>query len=302
MKLSKIFILASAVLAFAACSEDETWNSVKDATVGMQQAEMTISEAKGLFSVPIVVNGERNAPVQVTVEVTPVEATDETESAEEDKNYMVTGKVINIAAEDNTGKVEIKTVDDAEINLNRQFRVTIVSVKGATVDADHNSTIVTLKDNDSNFYDKLSGKWTMQVVSDSNGELSWEVTVLTYEEGGSAYENYAIITGVGGYDFMTACLTYYFDKQAKTGHVGIYMPWICVDRVDFGNFIGDIYNYGLDENGQIINSECEIVGEWNEDMSEITFASAPKFGMRILVDGAHAGWFDKCMIVKMVRQ
>lgn len=302
MKLSKIFILASAVLAFAACSEDETWNSVKDATVGMQQAEMTISEAKGLFSVPIVVNGERNAPVQVTVEVTPVEATDETESAEEDKNYMVTGKVINIAAEDNTGKVEIKTVDDAEINLNRQFRVTIVSVKGATVDADHNSTIVTLKDNDNNFYDKLSGKWTMQVVSDEYGEDAWDITVLTDEEGGEAYENYAIIQGLTGYDFMTACLNYYYDKQEKTGHVAIYMPWVSVENVNFGSYVGDIHCYGVTETNQVMDSECEIEGVWNEDMSEITFESTPKFGMVEIVNGQLYKFWERCVIVKMVRQ
>lgn len=302
MKLSKIFILASAVLTFAACSEDDEWNSAKEVTVGMMQSEMTVSEAKGLFEVPITVNGERNAPVQVTVEVTPVEATDMTEGAIEDKHYLVTSKVINIAAEDNTGTVEIKSVDDTEINANRQFRVTIISVKGATVDAENNSTIVTLKDNDSNFYDKLAGKWTLQVESDYDGPLSWNVSVLTADEGEAAYESYAVVQGVGGYDFMTACLNYYYDIQTKTGHVAFYMPWESVTSVNFGSYVGDIYNYGITADNKIMNSECEIKGEWNEDMTEITFEATPKFGMIIFVDGAPYSWWDRFTVAKMVKQ
>ena len=69
MKLSKIFLLAGAVLAFASCSEKEEWNTSNEAVVSMAKAEMTVSEASGMFNIPFVVTGERNAPVQVFFEV-----------------------------------------------------------------------------------------------------------------------------------------------------------------------------------------------------------------------------------------
>ncbi len=302
MKLSKIFVLASAVMAFTACSEEAEWNSEKNATVGMQKSELTVSEASGLFEVPIAVTGKRNAPVEVTVEVTPVEATEKSLTAEEDKHYLVTSKVVKVAAEDNTGRIEIKAEDDAEINLNRQFRVTVISVKGATIDAENSSTIVTLKDNDSNPYDRLAGAWSMQVISDYDGPLAWDVTVITDAEGGSAYEKYAIVTGLTGYDFMTARLNYSYDAETETGSVGFAMPWVSVESVNFGSFVGDIHLYGITETNGIMGSECEIKGVWNDDMSEITFEATPKFGMIIVVGGQLYRWWERCVIAKLVKK
>jgi hypothetical protein len=138
MKLSKIFLLAGAVLAFASCSEKEEWNTSEGALVGMANPTLVISEAKGLFNLPISVTGERNAEVQVTVEVTPVEETDKVVTATEDVNYIVTSKVIKVPADKTTGNIEVMTVDDAEINNARQFVVTVVSVEGATIDESGN--------------------------------------------------------------------------------------------------------------------------------------------------------------------
>ena len=54
MKYIKLFMLMAAVTFFAACSsDDESWNSASDVTVGMAKAEMTVNEGKGLFNVPI---------------------------------------------------------------------------------------------------------------------------------------------------------------------------------------------------------------------------------------------------------
>ncbi len=302
MKLSKIFVLASAVMAFTACSEDAEWNSEKEVTVGMQQSELAVSEASGMFEVPIALTGKRNAPVEVTVEVTPVEATEKTISAEEDKNYLVTSKVVKVAAEDNVGRIEIKAVDDAEINLHRQFCITIISVNGATIDAENNSTIVTLKDNDSNPYDRLAGAWSMQVVSDYDGPLAWDVTVITDVEGGSAYEKYAVVTGLSGYSFMTARLDYSYDADTESGYVAFGMPYVSVEGVNFGTFVGDIHLYGITPTNSVMTGQSAIKGVWNDDMSEITFEATPKFGMVIVVDGQLYGWWERCVIAKMVKK
>ena len=149
MKYFKLFMLMVAVTLFGACSsDDDSWNSAADVTVGMQSPTMTVSEGKGIFDVPIVVNGETNGNVFVTVEVEEVGDN----PAKEGVNYYVTDKTINIS--DGTGNVEIETVDDEDINDPRTFKVTIVDAKGATI-AETASTTITLKDNDAEFYSKL---------------------------------------------------------------------------------------------------------------------------------------------------
>ena len=146
MKLSKIFLLAGAVLAFASCSEKEEWNTSNEAIVSMASEAMTVSEAAGMFNIPFVVSGERNAPVQVTFEVTPVEESDKLAPAVADENYLLTSNVINVSAESEKGSLEVIAINDEKVNTkNRAFVVTIISVKGGTVDAAKASCVVIVR-------------------------------------------------------------------------------------------------------------------------------------------------------------
>ena len=153
---------------------------------------------------------------------------------------------------------------------------------------------------DSTTYDRLSGAWKMEVVSDYDGPLTFDVTVLTDEEGGSAYGKYCVVTGLSGYEFMTARLDYHFDESTGEGYVAFPMPYVSVEGVNFGSFVGDIHLYGLNEANQLYSS-AEIRGVWNDDMSEITFEAAPKMGMVVVVDGQLYGWWDRFVVVKMVK-
>ena len=71
MKLSKILAIGLAVLTMTACSDDDEFNFNSDGnvTVDMAQPSITLKENKGYFNVPVVVSGEANGYVQVTVEV-----------------------------------------------------------------------------------------------------------------------------------------------------------------------------------------------------------------------------------------
>ena len=149
-------------------------------------------------------------------------------------------------------------------------------------------------------YDRLSGAWKMEVVSDYNGPLTFDVTVLTDEEGGSAYGKYCFVTGLSGYSFMIACLDYHFDESTGEGYVAFPMPYVSVERVNFGSFVGDIHLYGLNEANQLYSS-AEIRGVWNADVSEITFEAAPKMGMVVVGGGQLYGWWDRFVVVKMVK-
>ncbi len=307
MKLSKIFVLASAVMAFTACSEEVEWNSTKEVTVGMQQAEMTVGEAKGLFYVPISISGERDAQVEVTVEVTPVEATATTAPAKEDVDYIVTSKVIKISADSEAGQIEIRALDNAEVNPHNQFNITIVSVKGATIDDAHKSTVITLKDNDRNPYERLAGAWTLQVYSALSGGMeSWNVDITAFDEGEEGYEKYVVVSGLAGETDATARLSYTYDEVSENGYVAITMPWLSLEGY-YGYY--DIYVKGmtLDDQGYptIYDTPCEIKGEWNEEMTEITFEDTPMLlGLIAYVqsNGDFGGYLGAGWVIKMEKK
>lgn len=237
MKYIKLFMLMAAVTLLGACSsDDDSWNSAADVTVGMQSQTMTVSEGKGIFNVPVVVNGETNGNVFVTVEVEEVG----TNPAKEDVNYIVTDKTINIT--DGTGNVEIETVDDDDINDPRTFKVTIVDAKGAKI-SENASTTISLKDNDAEFYSKLQGKWKMSYEEDSQAD-SWDVTITgATDENDPDYNKYLYVSGMMGQPWTTAVLTYNFDPVTKTGYVAfdnLGGAYKMADGVDFGSFTGSI--------------------------------------------------------------
>ncbi|MBR4161341.1 MAG: hypothetical protein IKT87_06705 [Bacteroidaceae bacterium] len=149
-------------------------------------------------------------------------------------------------------------------------------------------------------YDRLTGSWKMEVISDYDGTLTFDVNVYTNEASGTAYGKYYIVTGLSGYDFMTARLDYSYDESTNEGYVSFKMPVLSVKNVNFGSFIGDIYLYGVSETNQLFSS-AEIKGVWNDDMSEITFEATPKMGMIIFVNGSAYSWWDRFVVAKMVR-
>ena len=241
MKLSKIFLLAGAVLAFASCSEKEEWNTSNEAVVSMAKAEMTVSEASGMFNIPFVVTGERNAPVQVTFEVTPLEGSENLDPAVSDVNYLLTTNVINVSAEAESASLEVIAVDDEKVNeKNRAFKVTIISVKGGTFDAENATTIVTLKDPSP--YEAMAGKWTMTTASGKN----WNVTVHAATEDDPDYNKVLYVTGMMGYDWTVLTMPYSYNFEEGKPEVYINAAELFADGVGF-NGIGtcDVYLYNL---------------------------------------------------------
>lgn len=265
MKYIKLFMLMAAVTLLGACSsDDDSWNSAADVTVGMQSQTMTVSEGKGIFNVPVVVNGETNGNVFVTVEVEEVG----TNPAKEEVNYIVTDKTINIT--DGTGNVEIETVDDDDINDPRTFKVTIVDAKGAKI-SENASTTISLKDNDAEFYSKLQGKWKMSYEEDSQAD-SWDVTITgATDENDPDYNKYLYVSGMMGESWTTAILTYNFDPVTKTGYVAfdnLGGTYKMADNVNFGSFSGSIVPFSID--GDKLSTK-PIVGKWSEDFKTVTF-------------------------------
>lgn len=259
-------MLMAAVTFFGACSsDDESWNTASDVTVSMQKSTYTTKENAGIFNLPIVVSGNKNGNVYVTVEVKEVGDN----PAKEDVNYYVTDKTINIS--DSIGNVEIETVDDEEINENRTFEVTIVDAKGAKI-GENATTLVTLRDNDAEFYERLQGKWTMTGVSTRGEELSWTVNITgALDEDDADYNKKLYISGLNGESTCEAELTYSFDMQTKKVTLSFEgMGDYAMGAYKFADPIGAAYviPYNV-KTGKMTTDP--IVGTCSDDLKTVTF-------------------------------
>lgn len=287
MKYIKLFMLLAVVAFMGSCSDDdESWNSKSGVTVSMENESMRFKESVGIVKVPIKVEGEANGPVSVTVEVK------ETGSnpAKENVNYYITTKTIKIS--DNTGNVELECVDDDKINDERTFEISIVSAKGATVGSNA-TTAVTLRDNDSEFYEKLQGSWVMNCTF-NDAPTKWDVKIVgATDEEDEDYNKVLYITGMLGYQWTNAKLSYDFDKATGKGSVAFdYLgQYNFAEGVNFtGLGVCNVRLYSVAGN-QL--SEDPIYGTWSADFKNITFDEGTLYGGVFDSSDAHkGGWFE----------
>ncbi len=265
MKYIKLFMLLAAVSFLGACSDDdESWNSANDVTVSMENTTMRFNESAGIVEVPIKVEGETNGNVQVTIET---KATGDN-PAKEDENYYITSKTITIS--DGEGHVELECVDDDDINSDRTFEISIVSAKGANVG--NATTVVTLRDNDSQFYEKLQGSWKMSGVDEKGNAVNWDVKIIgATDESDKDYNKTLYVTGMCGLPSSKAILSYSYDKDTNKGsvsfdHLGEYN---FAEGVNFG-LTNPVNLWLLQLNGNNL-SASPVNGTWSADFKTITF-------------------------------
>lgn len=293
MKLSKIFLLAGVAFAFASCSDEDEWNTTSEAVVSMAKAEMTVSEAAGMFNIPFVVAGDRNAPVQVTFEVTPLEGNENLNGAVADVNYLVTSKVVNVSAESESGKLEVIAVNDEKVNeKNSAFVVKIINVKGGTFDAENSTTIVTLKDPSP--YEAMAGKWVMTTAAGSN----WNVTVHAASEGDPDYNKVLYVTGMLGYDWTVITMPYSYNFEEGKPEVYVQAGALFAEGVSFtGLGVCNVYLYNV-KDGSL--STDNMVATVSEDGKTLDFGTNVFYGAVFSGNEFMGGWFNQTG-VKMSR-
>lgn len=212
-------MLLFAMSAFVACSDDDDVNTL-ESTVGFADTETTVSEAisGGYAQIPINVSGRRNGPVNVTITTEPVGEN----PAVEGEHYFITDKTLNLNADDEENgviNVELKVIDDQEINENRQFKMIIASANGAEITTQE--ILVTLKDNDGNFYEAFAGRWTLTAISVANRTtVTKDVIITAAEEGSADYERYLTMESTnlfGVNESSKIRLEYNFDLETKSG-------------------------------------------------------------------------------------
>lgn len=288
MKLKNIFISLLAAMAFAACSDDDaSWNS-GDATVEMGQSEISVRENVGLFNVPIVVTGEQNDYIRVTVEVAEAGST----PAMEDVHYYVTSKSIVIPADATSGNIEISAVNDNDINDARTFTVTIVNVEGAEIGS-QSVTTVELRDEDSDFYEKLKGNWTMNGIDAQTGTTAaWNVTITSVDEGEAGYGEELILMGFNNQSALTLNLLYHYDVASQTGSVEILYGTVMGQLNFTGLGVCDVMAGTVDDADNIVvPASGSIEGTWNADLTEVTFDPNAALLGTVVQGGAVMGYY-----------
>lgn len=259
-------MLLAVVTFFGACSsDDDSWNSAADVTVSMKNPTMVIKENMGLTNVPIEVKGKTNGNVYVTLAVKEVGSN----PAKEDVHYYITDKTISIS--DSIGYVEVEPVDDDGINADRTFEITIVEAKGAEIG--NATTQVSLKDNDSQIYEKLQGKWKLTGVSRQGAPMESVVKIIgaSDEEDGD-YNNTLYLTGMA-VNSSSARLSFHYDEKTKQGYVAFdnLGKYNFIEGYDFTKDLGIMGNIVLSNlsNGSLTTTP--IKGTWSEDFKEIVF-------------------------------
>lgn len=285
MKINKIFMIALAALTMTSCSDDDTdYNTAGDVTVSMQQAEMSVSEDFNgtYYNIPVIVTGEANGPVRVTVEFT----ADSADPAVEDKDYLVTEKSIVIPSDTNIGYIQFYPVGDDIQNPDRIFVATIVKAEGAQI-GQNPSCIVTLLDNERllpEAYAKVIGDWMMSCDA---GE--YPMTISGYEEGEDGYLTKVVMSGWHGEDVCQAVAG--FSLDASTGQVILSVPFgQVIATVNFSGGYGrqDVQLIGFD--GQYIYPTGQMTATSNADVNEFVFSQGIAGAFN---SGGWVAWFTE---------
>ena len=197
-----------------ACSDDDVKkNSAADVTVSLGEATISPRESAGIVSLPIKVEGPTNGMVSVTVETREVGSN----PAKENTHYYVTTKNINITGSE--GYVELEMVDDEEINDPRTFEVTIVKVEHAKLNEGAKTTTVTIRDNDSEPYDRIQGTWKLTYKDYDGNEQSQKVTITGADDPSEYIYNKLIYLEGWLLDNSKAQLSFNFDSANNTCYV-----------------------------------------------------------------------------------
>lgn len=286
MKLKNIFTVALATFALASCSDDDKsydLNTAPGVTVEMGESEVTVVENAGLFSVPIVVNGDANGYITVTVEVTDGEyVEDETEPALDDVHYYITTKTVRIAPDTKTANIEVRTQDNDDENLTRVFYMSIKSVEGATV-ANDNYTQVNIKNK--SIYNNLGGRWYATGLGYEGKALEEELTLIATDP----EEKICYLSNWGGNgDLLRLTFEYNYDRETEVATLSFVYGSTVGSNLNFGDPIGTADIVATTIDGATSGS---MVGTFNEDMTECTFPTTDGFVLSIFKGGVSTGYF-----------
>jgi len=297
MKYIKICMLFVAALLMASCSDDDESINSNSTTIGFANETIVVKENVGFFNVPINIEGARNGDIKLTVEASASGAN----GAVEDVNYMITDKTLSLLNDTTTSEtlnIQIKTIDDQEINENREFKLKITSAEGGQLQ--RSEVTVVLRDNDAAFFEKFFGKWTITFTDHEGVEQKKTMTISgPTDEEDPDYDNILTATCPSMFNVGVALncewhFRYTFDSTTKKGTLGFMLGetiatystsyawvWACDDGV----------NYTFDD----------ITTEWSLDANDkfpTTITWQPEQYMYLLMTNGFWDTVEKISITK----
>lgn len=300
MKLNKIAAIALAALAFTACSDDDKFNTAADVTVEMGETEVRFAEDQAsnttFFTIPVVLNGEANGEVAITLDVAPFGES----QAIEDTHYVITTKHLVIPEGVNKVNVEFYPKGDNVINDDRQFTIKIATADGAQIGTNSTCT-VTLVDNEGMIpraYEEIQGEWNATSNSVFSGSVTGTVEIVGVAEDEEGYQSTlylmnwpdegCVVEGKLGVDGATGAASFTF-PTGQTVLAGNFKfsdgtSAYCEGKLVFTN--GSTGYYSTVDN---------VIGECDVECKNMTFSFAGYGGLGILLyqDGkTPIGWYE----------
>ena len=276
MKLTKIFAIALAAVAMTACSDDDNgYNTNSGVTVDFEGITMEVNEDKDFFEIPVMVTGETNGAIKVTIEVEAPAAVDD-HTAVENEQYIITSKTITIPQGSAVGAFEVRNVwEQGVVTPDKTFKVKITNVEGAQVGSIATSDVTII--NIDNTFTTLLGRWTLTAKNYKTGEdVSYTVT-FGLPSNPEPEEEGHLINAWGYQEDADMFIPIWFDINEDNGeveYVGILLDYLTSNYYyNFGAAIG----YALlctssQANGSWVQSGA-IDGTINEDNTEISFGT-----------------------------
>lgn len=180
MKYLKLIAMALLPLAFAACSDDDDFNS-GNATVGFANTSVSVSESASNILLPIQVTGEHTGMVKVEVVLKETQGV----SMEKDVNIIQTSQVIYLPAGTDEANVEFRTsMRTLAVDNGRYFTLEIVSAEGAAID---NATCQVNVEELTVKYEDVLGAWRITGTDTSSGESESFDLLIEEDVAGESY-------------------------------------------------------------------------------------------------------------------
>lgn len=296
MKLNKIFAICLAALTVTACSDDDDkhdLNTAEGVTVHMEESVIEVMENNGLFDVPVVVDGNANGYVEVTVKVSDgTTMNEEEEPAINDAHFYVTSTHLYINNETKVGNIEIRPVDFRLPQKTRSFTVSIESVKGATVSGNATTTVKILdKGTSPAFAQLLQGEWIISYMStnDETGELDTPLADRGKATVTDAQKMEFVISPFTGNGFQLP-LVYEYDDEIGYGDIAIRLGEVIGGPFNFTG-LGPCYIIMRDND---TNSDTgTVTGQWNSKYNAVKFGTKVFAAGVYTVDGLkYQGYYD----------
>ncbi len=290
MKLNKIFAFGLLAFALTACSDDDDakFNSASDVTVSMQQTEISVTKKfTGVYyNVPVIVTGDANGPIKVTVEVSAASDLPATEG----EDFRITSKTIIIPADSKIGNIQFYPIGSDDETNSAEFIVTITSAEGAQIGT-QKTTEVTLKV--PTIYEKLQGAWIWQGADfwDAYTE-QFNLTCTGLSEGDTGYGVELYFSGFMGYNWVILSAEYLVDEETGLSTLSFPLGQVIAEGVNFGSAgVRDVGLAGI--SGSSLLASGSVDGQVSPDLQSVTFDPNDGFFGSLMNNGALTAslWF-----------